>query len=454
MFKEKETGKNQIKITVVTAYDDPIEGVTVTLFGPDMDSEPLVSTTEKDGIAIFEQITMGTYSIKATRKGFDQAVIENISIKPGESKEFKIVFEAPPILEEIFSKSKEFFKSVKSKKYLKSEKIPTQCTKIPVFYGTNRKRALFLKKPDKFYGSRRGKLQFGRCWVSIPKDHKMGHIETPSLFRLEFRKNPKKHGVLLDINPFSSEDFFKELKLNVEKSKDKEAFVFVHGFKTTFEQAALRTAQFAYDLGLETPIMFSWPSKGTLTFCGYTHDENNIQWTVPHLKFFLEEVSKQSGASRLHLIAHSMGNRALTDVVKSIAAEIKKKAKPVFNEIILTAPDIDADIFKKSIAPQIIKGAKRITLYASAFDKALSISKSIHGYPRAGDAGEDIVVVKGVDTIDVSPLETDFFGHTYFATNRDVLNDLFMLLKRSLPPDERHLIKRRISSGDYWIFRK
>ena len=48
-----------------------------------------------------------------------------------------------------------------------------------------------------------------------------------------------------------------------------QAFIYVHGFQTSFDQAARRAAQLAYDLDFDleadfrgVPMLFSWPSRG------------------------------------------------------------------------------------------------------------------------------------------------------------------------------------------------
>jgi len=42
--------------------------------------------------------------------------------------------------------------------------------------------------------------------------------------------------------------------------------LFVHGYNVSFEDAARRTGQLAYDLGFEGPtVFFSWPSRGSVT---------------------------------------------------------------------------------------------------------------------------------------------------------------------------------------------
>lgn len=56
--------------------------------------------------------------------------------------------------------------------------------------------------------------------------------------------------------------------------------------------------------------------------------------------------------------------------------------------------------------------ADRVTLYASSYDIAISLSKKFHTYPPAGESGEDIVVVKGLDTVDASSVDTSVTGHS------------------------------------------
>ena len=97
----------------------------------------------------------------------------------------------------------------------------------------------------------------------------------------------------------------------MRRSKTANAFVFVHGYNVTFEDAARWTAQITYDLGFDgAPTFYSWPSRGSVP--AYTIDEQNIEWTQSNLRRFLEDFFTRSQAQNVYLIAHSIGNRALT----------------------------------------------------------------------------------------------------------------------------------------------
>jgi len=311
--------------------------------------------------------------------------------------------------------------------------------------------AVPLAAEKRAYGNQRGTLELGFCDVTLPRRHEVGRVERPSVFRLELVENPLKHVIVQSVKQVPTERFYRELKARVDNSERKEACVFIHGYNVDFESAARRTAQIAHDLRFEgAPIFFSWPSQGNPL--GYTVDETNVVWTVPHLKEFLLNVARQSGAEAVHLVAHSMGNRALTSALKELFYELDAEC-PRFHDVVLTAPDIDAETFRRDLAPAVIRTARRVTLYASSNDEALVLSKKVHGYARAGDSGEYLVVVPGMDTIDVSEVDTSLLGHSYYGNNHTVLADLYDLLREWKPPEQRKFLRSmHLGSLRYWTF--
>ncbi len=324
---------------------------------------------------------------------------------------------------------------------------------IEVFYATDRKIENSAKvKP--YFGSARGELSYGTAYVSIPRDHRMGELESPSIWRLEFRENPDKHVVLMDIANVEKDSYFKTLASRINESDKKSAFIYVHGYNVTFEDAARRTGQMAYDLGFDgVPVFYSWPSWGSTS--KYTFDEANIKWAESNVRGFLTDFLSHSDAENVYLIAHSMGNRALTrayiDVIKSTPSFGSK-----IKEVILAAPDIDADVFKRDIAPALAEAGAPVTLYASSEDIPLKASRAVHGgHPRAGDSGGDLIVVSGIETIDASAVDSSFLGHSYYADERSVLSDMFYMINHGLRANERSGLKEVDSAeGQHWEFKK
>lgn len=321
---------------------------------------------------------------------------------------------------------------------------------VRVFYATDR-QSTGQDLPSRFYGKEQssdGKLSMGTCEVSIPRDHRIGELEHPSIWRLEFSEDPEKHVVLLRVNPQSEDDYWADVRNRVGSSRKKEAFVFVHGYNTTFEDAARRTAQLAYDLTFEgAAIFYSWPSYGELA--DYAKDENNAYWTVPHLKDFLAALAAQTEAETIHLIAHSMGNRPVSYALQLLAHEVGPMPCRM-HHVVLTAPDIDANTFKE-LAKDVKSVSDRVTLYVSPFDKALALSKRFHGNPRLG---ETILVIPGIDTIDASSVDTSLIGHGYYAESTSVLTDIFYLLKDDKAPGDRFGMRPvDRPDGTYYEFR-
>src|SRR5215471_3414159 len=199
---------------------------------------------------------------------------------------------------------------------------------------------------------------------------------------------------------------------------------------------------------MELRFSIAGPLKAACTT--YTVDEANNEWTQNNLKQFLDDFASQSGVQSIFLIAHSMGSRALTRAFGQLIRE-KPSLRNRFKEIILPAPDIDAEVFKRDIASQIIPA----TLYASSGDQALKFSKKFHGYARAGDAGAGLVIVPGIDTIDATGVATDFVGHSYFAESRSIISDMFYLIKDGKRARERFGLQgTHTAMGQYWIFRQ
>lgn len=297
-----------------------------------------------------------------------------------------------------------------------------------------------------------GGLQLGVCQVSIPGTHHPGELEGPHLSRGEILDDASKHVVLQLTQRLDDADFHSRLRDKVSASPQQDLFVFIHGFNVTFENATRRTAQMAHDMHFEgAPIVYSWPAHDW-SLLTYPADENNITWTVPHLKQFLLDVAAQSQAKNIHLIAHSMGNRALTSTLKELALEFKQDSR-IFNQVILAAPDVDAEEFRDTIAPRIAQTAERVTLYASSRDGALKLSQLAHHYPRAGDSGPGLVVVPGVETIDVSAVDHSPFGHLYYGQSDVILQDLAVLLGSAASAGQRGLMSAETPQGyPYWRF--
>lgn len=324
-------------------------------------------------------------------------------------------------------------------------------TTLRIYYGTDRARS-GSEYPSKFYGGERGTLELGTALVSIPASHKPGQLEKPNIWTFDVRLDPERHIVLAEVNPGPADEVFTQMRTHVENTGTKEAFIFIHGFNVTFNDAARRTAQMAYDMNFDgLPILYSWPSRGSVM--SYISDTAVVNLSGRRLTLFLEDVVAKSGATRIHLVAHSMGNRAMTDALELYA--LRNEGKPAaFDQVLFTAPDLDAGLFAE-MARTIRPTAKRLTLYASNKDWALEVSKRLHGdAPRAGQGGDSILLAPTFDTVDMTMIGEDILAHSYFANNASALTDIFSLFWRDASPSQRCGMSPKEGPGgiSYWHY--
>jgi esterase/lipase superfamily enzyme len=130
-----------------------------------------------------------------------------------------------------------------------------------------------------------------------------------------------------------------------------------------------------------------------------------------------------------------MGNRALTRALNNIALRAETETGAIFSQIVLAAPDVDCGVFSELASAYKIV-CERATLYTASGDLPVWMSKGIHRYPRAGHL-PPITIVDGVDTIDASNAGLTGFGHNYFCTAKQVLGDIYELVRSGTAPKAR-----------------
>jgi len=324
---------------------------------------------------------------------------------------------------------------------------------MDVFYGTTR-HYTGKKSSPKFYGHvESDHLEYGIATVTVPTDPKMrakGSLTTPlQVFEIKFQKeDPKKHVILQKVGILKEDEFFSQLNGHLDTSES--MLVFVHGFNNTFEYVAQRTGQLAYDLEFKgAPVFFSWPSNGQAE--DYIKDANRIRAAVIDLRIFLKSLHSRTQAKSIYLVAHSMGSVGLTNALYDLSLEMRGQSKPLFTEVILAAPDIDEKEFAK-LFKVFQKVTQRTTLYASSKDQALIISREVNGYSRLGDSRDGIVILPGLDSIDVSRLDTSLIGHSYFGDNQSVIADLYKLIRGKPVSQRSQLVKRLLKGLSFWEF--
>jgi esterase/lipase superfamily enzyme len=320
-----------------------------------------------------------------------------------------------------------------------------------VWFGTNRKPKDRKDAACGFSGARARKTTLGSVDVWVPEAHRFGETGTSFFTRLWRRDLRDDHLRVRGILHKDAEVFWAELKTAMRDAAERgdapDALVFIHGYNTSFEDAAIRAAQIGVDLQVPgATAFFSWPSRARAG--AYPADEASIEASEGALEDFLVTFSERSGAHRVHVIAHSMGNRGLLRALTNLAASSSALSKLRFGQVLLAAPDVDRDLFMR-LAHVYRACSERTTLYASSADLAVRLSARFHEAPRAGYF-LPYTTVDGIDSIAVPDFDLDLLGHGYFAKAGALLHDIYDLLRHNAPPPRQRMTRAQHDGVTLW----
>jgi esterase/lipase superfamily enzyme len=292
--------------------------------------------------------------------------------------------------------------------------------------------------------------------VYVPEAHRFGETGTGfwnRLLRFDLRDDRLR---LQDVKRQERDAFFADIHQAMKAARDDgeqpHALFFLHGFNVTFAGAAIRAAQIGYDLKVPgATAFFSWPSRGSVT--AYPADEASIEASERAITDFIVDFAANCHAERIHVVAHSMGNRGLLRVLQRIAANAQTRGKVKFGQVFLAAPDVDRDLFL-DLAHHYTDHADRTTLYASDGDFAVHLSSKLHDAPRAGYF-MPYTVAPGIDTVAVPYFDIDLLGHSYFAQAEALLHDIHDLMRHNEAPAKRQRITAVVHEGTaFWELRR
>ena len=290
--------------------------------------------------------------------------------------------------------------------------------------------------------------------VAIPASHRFGQIGTdkPWLFLRD-----KSRLTIARLTERLQSNFWKALTSEVLSIEpiSRHSLFFLHGYNSSFADAAIRAAQLSFDLKVQgVTAMFSWPSASRSGARGYLKDGNSIEASEPAIAEFLENLVSAVGDGLVHIVAHSMGNRALLRTLDHIVNAARRKAGLRLGHIFLAAPDVDHNVFG-NLAPSCAKCSNRLTMYVSRYDLALGISKFLNDGHRVGIT-PPVSILPGVDTVEVPNFNLyDRFGHGYYAEAEALLRDISRVIEHNTPPARRLRLHQAMDSDGraYWVMR-
>lgn len=321
-----------------------------------------------------------------------------------------------------------------------------------MYFATNRELVSDSATQLRF-GNRARRLRFGIAFVDIPGDHQRG-VQEPSKSWIPWPFGKRQKGITIESQRLVDEDIVLDAVADSLSHMERpELLVVVHGYNVTHDEAVTRTCQVAHDLPIHGAVLaFTWPSTGRLD--GYFRDENNASFSEAEFAELIGVLRRGLPPStRINILAHSMGNRVVLGGLNVLSDFPVTDKVPRIHHLILAAPDVGHMQFANQ-ARHVSNIVHRMSLYSSIKDNALVLSHAIHGEARAGQLTSAILLLRKLETFDVSPVDESLLGHSYYGSSEAVLNDLFHLLNHDRRPETSDWLVEHPgdSHGHYWSF--
>ncbi|MCS3532679.1 alpha/beta hydrolase [Chryseobacterium sp. JUb7] len=282
-----------------------------------------------------------------------------------------------------------------------------------------------------------------------------------------------KNSALTANNLGGTQRMFYELYKNMSSTKDRsDVLIFIHGYAYDFDDE-LKAILDLKKLFIDNPaspvehILFvSWPASSSIVPLTYFDDKAssiNSGSSLMRLFYFYTQFLKDIFSNRdlipcnqrIHIMAHSMGNRVLQSMLYSLK---KENILRVIDQVLLLNSDVTYKVFEESEDSfnKLPLLANRISIYLNRKDTVLGISQFTKNIltPRLGKNGpSDIEKFKDIVSIidctfvkdDVlTGLKYDIGNHWGYLSSSQVQNDIF----QNLYGVDRNLITNRSKNNE------
>jgi esterase/lipase superfamily enzyme len=331
---------------------------------------------------------------------------------------------------------------------------------------------------DSFYRNERGGvLRLGVARISLHEsDVDWDEVREISLLKDRPDKYPLRvtgvheYGILEDTIPGfvrredyaedvldGDEEFAAAVNAQLARSRRKDIYIYVHGFKVVFENPMLVATELWHFLGYDGVMVgYAWPA--TPSKWAYLKDTDTSIGFARHFRKFIMYLGERTDAERIHIVAFSNGTQMVARAIEQLGLmyhdhtreEIQASLR--LGNLILIGSDIDRAVFANYLADGVLNVPGHVAVYVSKKDKALGFSRRLTRRDRLGQMirPENLTpVVRSLLTeskdhismIDVSDAEgaDTGNGHGYFRNSPWASSDILMTLSYGLTPEQRGL---------------
>lgn len=266
---------------------------------------------------------------------------------------------------------------------------------------------------------------------------------------------------------------FYELYKNMSSTKDRsDVLIFIHGYLYDFDdelKAILDLKKIFIDnpaSPVEHILFVSWPASGSMIPLSYFDDKAssiNSGASLMRMFYFYTQFLKDIFSNRdlkpcnqrIHIMAHSLGNRVLQSMLYSLKRE---NILRVIDQVLLLNADVSYKVFEDSEDSynKLPLLANRISIYLNRQDLILGASQFTKNIltPRLGKNGpsnidqfKDIVSIIDCTFVKddlLNSLKYEVGNHWGYLSSSQVQNDIF----QNLNGIDRNLISNRSKDNE------
>ncbi len=259
----------------------------------------------------------------------------------------------------------------------------------------------------------------------------------------------------------------REIRRRLDQTPKKEAYVFIHGTATGFEESVFIMAELWHFLGRQgIPISYSWPAGKGRMLHGYPRDRESGEFTIFHLKQFLRILGTCPGVEKVHILAHSRGADVASTAIRELMIEARGAGKDLKTDLklmnlVLAAPDLDYDVANQRIGAELLsESIGALTIYASGDDQAIGLADwlfdsevRVGGMTSRELSARQKALLEKLEGLQVVEFTGggSVIGHDYFRLNPLASSDLILLLRDGRSPGASHGRPLEFVAPGYWL---
>lgn len=334
---------------------------------------------------------------------------------------------------------------------------------VPVFFATTR---AFTEGPEHFGNAAGSGVTLGVAhvrlgepgwtWDDLVASNRTSSVEVSRPGAVESVDLIGTAGAAADLNA-ADHAFVAAIDAWLERSRNREIIVYVHGYRVTFDEVAVQMASFSHYLGGEATVTFQWPT-GTM-FWNYVTDCPRARRYIPDIARLVTLLAATK-AEHVNVMAYSCGSPLLASALAELRARHADLDHAALQQrfrlgnVIFAASDVDLKTFAREHVAPSLDLARQVIVYYSQLDRALGFSALIAGASRLGQPDLSDLTVDDLrvfsanprfHAVDVSMVRGahemgGMKGHGYWYANDIISTDVALSLRYPIPPANRCLV--------------